>query len=88
MTTEKKIENCQSQLQSLVNALDRSAIVSIADKEGKITKVNEEFCRISKCTEKELLGKDHKIVNSGHHSKEFWKEMWRDISRGKTWRAE
>jgi PAS domain S-box-containing protein len=88
MTTEKKLENSQNQYQSLVDALDRSAIISIADKEGKITKINEEFCRISKYTEKELLGKDHKIVNSGHHPKEFWKEMWRDIARGKTWRAE
>ncbi|WP_375559381.1 PAS domain-containing protein [Bernardetia sp. OM2101] len=88
MTTYEELENCQNQLQSLVDALDRSAIISIADKEGKITKINEEFCRISKYTEKELLGKDHRIVNSGHHPKEFWKEMWRDISRGKTWRAE
>ncbi len=88
MTTYEELENCQNQLQSLVDALDRSAIVSIADKQGKITKINDEFCRISQYTEKELLGKDHRIVNSGHHTKEFWKEMWRDISRGKTWRAE
>ncbi|WP_338761120.1 PAS domain S-box protein [Bernardetia sp. ABR2-2B] len=88
MTTEKKLENCQNQLQSLVDALDRSAIISIADKKGLITKVNEAFCEVSKYKEEELLGKDHKIVNSGHHPKEFWKEMWRDISRGKTWRAE
>ncbi len=88
MTTYQELEHCQNQLQSLIDALDRSAIVSIADKEGKITKINDEFCRISKYTEKELLGKDHKIVNSAHHPKEFWKKMWRDISRGKTWRAE
>ena len=88
MTTYEELEHCQNQLQSLVDALDRSAIISIADKEGKITKINQEFCRISKYSEKELLGKDHRIVNSGHHTKEFWKEMWRDISRGKTWRAE
>ncbi len=88
MTTYQELENCQNQLQSLVDALDRSAIVSIADKEGKITKINAEFCRISKYTEQELLGQDHKIVNSGYHPKEFWQKMWQDISRGKTWRAD
>ena len=80
MTIYEQLENCQNQLQSLVDALDRSAIVSIADKEGKITKVNEEFCKVSKYKETELLGKDHKIVNSGHHPKEFWKEIRQILS--------
>ncbi|WP_338760724.1 SpoIIE family protein phosphatase [Bernardetia sp. ABR2-2B] len=78
----------KQQLKSIIGALDKSAIISIADKEGKITKVNEEFCRISKYNEKELLGKDHRIVNSGYHPKEFWQEMWQTIARRKTWRKE
>ncbi|WP_291722309.1 PAS domain S-box protein [Bernardetia sp.] len=76
------------QLKAITEALDRSAIISIADKKGKITKVNKEFCKVSKYSEEELIGKDHNIVNSGYHTKEFWQQMWQDISRGKTWRAD
>ena len=85
---QEQMEQSNRQVIAITEALDKSAIISIADKQGKITKINEEFCRVSQYTEKELLGQDHRIVNSGHHSKDFWKEMWRDISRGKTWRAE
>jgi PAS domain S-box-containing protein len=81
-------ENGNEELFAITQALDRSAIISIADKQGKITKINEEFCNVSHYSEKELLGKDHNIVNSGYHPKEFWQDMWRDISRGKTWRAD
>lgn len=82
----KKIES--NQLHAITEALDRSAIISIADKQGKITKVNKEFCQVAQYSEKELLGKNHNIVNSEHHPKEFWQEMWQVISRGKTWRAD
>ncbi len=84
----KKLEEEHRKLLAITDVLDKSAIISMADKEGKITKVNEEFCQISKYSQEELLGKDHNIVNSGYHSKEFWQSMWQDISRGKTWRAE
>jgi PAS domain S-box-containing protein len=76
------------QLLMITEALDQSAIVSIADKGGKIIKVNEEFCFISQYSEKELLGKNHNIINSGHHPKEFWQDMWQTVTTGKTWRAD
>lgn len=85
----KEISQSQEQeLKAITDALEQSAIISIADKEGKIIKVNEEFCQISQYSEKELLGKDHKIVNSAYHPKEFWQEMWQAVTRGKTWRAD
>ncbi len=81
-------KNQDQELKAITEALDRSAIISIADIQGKIIKVNQEFCRISQYSEQELLGQDHKIVNSAYHPKEFWQKMWQTITRGKTWRAD
>jgi len=69
-------------------ALDQSSIVAITNTRGTIEYVNEMFCEISKYTKEELLGKNQRIVNSGYHSKGFWKEMWGTIGRGKVWRNE
>ncbi|MDR6843491.1 PAS domain-containing sensor histidine kinase [Flavobacterium granuli] len=69
-------------------ALDESAIVDITDQNGVITHVNDNFCKISKYTSEELIGKDHRIVNSGHHSKEFFKELWETILNKKVWKGE
>jgi len=87
-TVKNTKQNQEQQLKAITVALDQSAIISIADTEGKIIKVNEEFCKVSQYSEKELLGKDHNIVNSAYHPKEFWQDMWRTIARGKTWRAD
>jgi diguanylate cyclase (GGDEF)-like protein/PAS domain S-box-containing protein len=70
------------------SALDQSTILAITDHRGRINFVNDKFCKISKYTKEELLGKDHRILNSGYHSKEFFKEMWSTISRGETWKGE
>ncbi len=72
----------------LKSALDEAAIVAITDNKGIITYVNKKFCAISKYSAEELIGKTHRIINSGYHSKEFFVDMWKQITAGKTWEGE
>lgn len=85
MLTEKKYAQTLHELKNIENALDQSTVVVITDQKGIITYVNDKFCALSKYNAEELIGKNHRIINSGHHSKEFFKNMWRTIGNGNIW---
>lgn len=87
-THQNALERSQKELADIKFALDQSTIVAITDQRGIINYVNDAFCRISKYSREELLGQDHRIINSGYHSKEFIRNIWTTIAGGQVWKGE
>ncbi|MDU9692134.1 EAL domain-containing protein [Priestia aryabhattai] len=85
---EYKFKETLKKLNDIELALNESSIVAITDSRGFINHVNDKFCEISKYERHELLGQDHRIINSKHHSSLFFKELWSTIRSGKVWHGE
>jgi PAS domain S-box-containing protein len=82
------LERSLKELADIKFALDQSTIVAITDQRGIINYVNDQFCRISKYSRAELLGQDHRIINSAYHPKEFIRNIWTTIGSGNVWKGE
>ena len=85
---EEALQEKERKLLNLTNTINESSLISITDEKGTIIEINKLFCELSGYTKAELVGQNHRIVNSGYHDKQFWLDVWKTIAKGEVWRGE
>jgi PAS domain S-box-containing protein len=86
--TERINADLKNLFRAYQSAIDCNIVASMTDLRGVIIHANEHFCQLSGYKEGELIGARHSIINSGHHSREFFQQMWQTIASGQTWRGD
>ncbi|MEK6595389.1 MAG: diguanylate cyclase, partial [Pseudomonadota bacterium] len=84
----EELQTTNAELTTYLEAIGQLALVSVSDRSGRIIEANDRFCEVSGYNRSELIGQDHRILNSGTHPKAFFIEMWETIANGKVWRKE
>ena len=87
LEAQRGVERAFTELSSYMQAIDQHAIVSVGDRTGRILDVNDQLLRISGYSREELIGRNHRILSSGVHPKEFFSRMWQSLTRGEVWRG-
>ncbi|TKC00616.1 PAS domain-containing sensor histidine kinase [Pedobacter cryophilus] len=83
-----QLDSINKNISDYIAAIDEASIVVVTDENDTIQLVNDNFCKISKYSREELIGKNHRFFNSGHHSKEFMRDLWLTIVSGNVWKGE
>ncbi len=88
LLAKKDVENALAELSVYLEGIDQHAMVSVADKKGKILQANDKFLERSGYLWEEIKGKDHSMLKSGVHDNVFFSQLWHTISNGNNWRGE
>ncbi|MEL0027332.1 MAG: PAS domain S-box protein, partial [Perlucidibaca sp.] len=83
-----QLESVIRQNEVLLSTINQQLLYSVTDRRGRIIEANENFCRISGYSLEELIGENHRMINSGTHPREFWQQVWKTISSGRAWHGE
>ncbi|MCK9609270.1 MAG: PAS domain S-box protein [Methylomonas sp.] len=86
--SRRQLAEALSENELLSRTINEQLLVSITDRSGRIIEVNDNFCRFSGYSREELIGQNHRMINSKVHPREFWASMWQTIIAGKVWRSE
>lgn len=85
---EKVNQQLFKELKNYITAINTSTLTTMTSLDGTIISANELFCQVSGYTEKEIIGRNESIVNSGYHTQEFWEDFWHTITNRKVWRGD